>query len=84
MKTLEMNGTTVEMNDEGFLLDASQWTPEIGEALARESGLALGDQHLHQGDVPALPQGPRQAGGADRRAAEAPGVHLSPALENPS
>ena len=45
MKTLEMNGTTVEMNDEGFLLDAAKWTPEIGEALARESGLALGDQH---------------------------------------
>lgn len=46
MSTLQVNGTTVEVNDEGFLLDSSQWTTEVGEALAAESGIApLSDQH---------------------------------------
>lgn len=46
MNILEVNGTTVDVNDEGFLLDASQWTTEVGEALAREAGIAtLTDKH---------------------------------------
>ncbi len=46
MNALQVNGHTVEVNDEGFLLDSSQWTPEVGEALAREAGIAtLTDQH---------------------------------------
>lgn len=45
MKTLVTLGQTIEMNDEGFLLDAEQWTPEIGEALADDAGIALTDRH---------------------------------------
>ena len=46
MNTLQVNGTTVELNDEGFLLDSSQWTTEVGEAIAAEVGIApLDDQH---------------------------------------
>ena len=46
MNTLEVNGHTVELNDEGFLLDASQWTTEVGEALAAEVGIdPLSDKH---------------------------------------
>ncbi len=46
MNTLEVNGSTVELNDEGFLLDSSQWTTEIGEALAHGAGIApLNDKH---------------------------------------
>lgn len=45
MSTLEINGTALEMNDEGFLVDASQWTPEVAEALAADSGIALSDKH---------------------------------------
>ncbi len=46
MNTLEVNGHSVELNDEGFLLDSSQWTTEVAETLARESGIApLSDQH---------------------------------------
>ena len=46
MNTLEVNGNTVELNDEGFLLDSSEWTPEVGETLAREAGIApLTDKH---------------------------------------
>ena len=45
MKTLELNDKILQMNDEGFLLDSSEWTPEIGEALAREAGIELTDKH---------------------------------------
>lgn len=46
MNTLQVNGTTVGLNDEGFLLDSSQWTTEVGEALAADVGIApLSDQH---------------------------------------
>ena len=38
-------GTQVETNDEGFMLEAGQWTPAIGEAVAGELGLALTPQH---------------------------------------
>jgi TusE/DsrC/DsvC family sulfur relay protein len=36
MQTREYAGRAVELNDEGFLTDTSQWTPEIGEAIAKE------------------------------------------------
>ena len=46
MNTLQVNGSTVELNDEGFLLDSSQWTTDVGEAIASEAGISpLGDQH---------------------------------------
>lgn len=32
-------GEAVEVNDEGFLIDQTSWTPEVAEALAREAGL---------------------------------------------
>ena len=48
MPTHEYNGHVVEVNDEGFMTDSSQWTPEIGEAIAGEVGLApLGENHWH-------------------------------------
>ena len=45
MQTLEVNGHSVEMNDEGFLVDSAKWTPEVGEALAAQSGITLTDKH---------------------------------------
>ena len=46
MQTLEVNGHSIEMNDEGFLTDSGKWTPEVGEALAQSSGIAaLTDKH---------------------------------------
>lgn len=41
----EYRGHQVEVNDEGFLTDATQWTPEIGEAIAGEIGLKLTPEH---------------------------------------
>lgn len=46
MNTRDYAGHTVEINDEGFLLDAAQWTPEVAEALAEEAGVGpLTDRH---------------------------------------
>jgi TusE/DsrC/DsvC family sulfur relay protein len=46
MPAREYAGRVVETNDEGFLLDSSQWTPDVGEAIAREVGIwPLTDRH---------------------------------------
>ena len=41
----EYNGHQVTVNEEGFMTDASQWTPDIGEAIANEVGLTLTPDH---------------------------------------
>ena len=41
----EYRGHQVNVNDEGFLTNATEWTPEIGEAIAEEIGLALTPEH---------------------------------------
>jgi dissimilatory sulfite reductase related protein len=47
MATVNLNGTSVELNEEGFLVDPGIWNEEIALLLARhEEGLdALGDHH---------------------------------------
>jgi dissimilatory sulfite reductase related protein len=48
MSTHEYNGHVVDVNDEGFMTDSSQWTPGIGEAIAEEVGVApLREKHWH-------------------------------------
>jgi tRNA 2-thiouridine synthesizing protein E len=39
-------GTTVEVNDEGYLVDTSQWTREIAAEMAKEEGIELTDKHF--------------------------------------
>lgn len=39
-------GTTVEVNDEGYLVDNSQWTREIAAEMAKEEGIELTDKHF--------------------------------------
>ena len=38
-------GQTVEVNDEGYMVDASQWTKEIAAEMAKEEGIELTDKH---------------------------------------
>jgi TusE/DsrC/DsvC family sulfur relay protein len=46
MPTLEMKGQELEVNEEGFLLDSSKWTPEIAEMLAEKAGIGpLTERH---------------------------------------
>ena len=39
-------GQSVEVNDEGYMTDSSQWNREIALALAKEEGIELGDKHF--------------------------------------
>jgi tRNA 2-thiouridine synthesizing protein E len=44
--TREIAGKHIETSEDGFLLDSSQWTPQIGEELAKEAGVwPLTDRH---------------------------------------
>jgi tRNA 2-thiouridine synthesizing protein E len=36
---------TVDVNEEGYLTDPSQWSPELAAEMAAEVGLALTDDH---------------------------------------
>nr|NLD41112.1 TusE/DsrC/DsvC family sulfur relay protein [Actinomycetales bacterium] len=45
MPTATIAGTTVNLNEEGFLTEPTQWTDEIGAELAGYIGLAMTDEH---------------------------------------
>jgi len=39
-------GVAVEVNDEGYFTDPSQWTPEIAKDIAKDEGVELTDKHF--------------------------------------
>ena len=39
-------GKTVAVNEEGYMTDLSQWSPEIANELAKESNLELSPRHF--------------------------------------
>ncbi|MDP2424560.1 MAG: TusE/DsrC/DsvC family sulfur relay protein [Bacteroidales bacterium] len=41
-----MAGVTVQVNDEGYLEDPSQWTKEIAMEIANDLNIALTDKHF--------------------------------------
>ena len=42
---LEVEGSTLAVDFEGYLVDPSQWTEKVAEALAREEGVVLTEEH---------------------------------------
>lgn len=38
-------GNSIQVNDEGYLTDFSQWSREVGLAIAENEGIAMTDQH---------------------------------------
>ena len=38
--------TTVDVNDEGYLTDSEQWTPELARDIAQDQGITLTDKHF--------------------------------------
>lgn len=46
MKEIEVAGNRVELTDEGFLTDMSQWNEEVAKVLAQEEGIELTDKHF--------------------------------------
>ena len=45
MPTMEITGTTVDLNEEGYLTDRSQWNREVAAELAKDEGIELTDEH---------------------------------------
>lgn len=45
MATKNIAGIDVNVNEEGYLIDHLQWTREVGEAIAKEEGIELTEQH---------------------------------------
>lgn len=45
MPITTIGGSTVHVNDEGFLTDPSEWTEELATSLASQIGLDLTDDH---------------------------------------
>ena len=41
-----MTSPTIDVNDEGYLTDAGQWTPELAYQIARTQGVELTDKHF--------------------------------------
>ncbi len=39
-------GVNLEVSDEGYLADSSQWTEEIAKEIAKEEGIELTDKHF--------------------------------------
>ncbi len=39
-------GVSVEVNEEGYFNDPSQWTPEIAKEIAKDEGVELTDKHF--------------------------------------
>ncbi|MCD6091592.1 MAG: TusE/DsrC/DsvC family sulfur relay protein [Bacteroidales bacterium] len=39
-------GKSINVNEEGYLIDPSQWTKEIAIEMAKEEGLELSDKHF--------------------------------------
>jgi len=74
MSVSEQVATAVEFNEEGFMVDSAQWTPEIAERIAGEAGVGpLTDKHwkvltfcredaAQQGQSPGLRRISKQSG----------------------
>jgi dissimilatory sulfite reductase related protein len=46
MTTRTIAGSTIQVNNEGYLEDPSQWNREIAGELARENGIQLTEKHF--------------------------------------
>jgi tRNA 2-thiouridine synthesizing protein E len=41
----EVNGTTVETDEEGYITNLSEWTPELAEVIAKAEEVEMTDEH---------------------------------------
>jgi TusE/DsrC/DsvC family sulfur relay protein len=46
MATKNLAGVSVDVNDEGYMTDSSQWTKEVATAIAAEEGVELTEKHF--------------------------------------
>jgi len=45
MPQKQINGSVIDVNDEGYMTNHAQWNRDIAAALAQELGIALTDSH---------------------------------------
>ena len=45
MATKTIAGLNIDVNEEGYLTDASQWTKEVAAEIAKEEGIEITDKH---------------------------------------
>ena len=43
---VQVNGTVIDTDEEGFLLNPTQWTEEVADEIARQEGYELKDDHI--------------------------------------
>lgn len=43
---LDVNGTSIETTDEGYLVDANAWTEEVAHAIAAADEIEMTEQHM--------------------------------------
>jgi len=43
--TIEVNGKTFEVDEEGYLADRTQWEPAVADVMAKEDDCELSDSH---------------------------------------
>ena len=43
--SIEHNGKTIETDEEGYLTNLDDWTPELAEEMAKQEGIELTEQH---------------------------------------
>jgi dissimilatory sulfite reductase related protein len=46
METLVLKNEKIEVNEEGYLKNAAQWTPELAHEMAHEASITLTDKHF--------------------------------------
>ena len=46
MATKTFAGVNVDVTDEGYMTDSSQWNKDVAEAIATEQGVELTDKHF--------------------------------------
>ena len=45
MPQVGIAGETIDVNDEGYLTDSDQWTPDVAREIAQVEGIELNDKH---------------------------------------
>ena len=46
MKEINVAGITIQVDEDGYLVDSSQWNEDIAKELAKESEIELTDKHM--------------------------------------
>lgn len=46
MSQMIIDGATIDLNEQGYLTDMSQWTSGVAHKIAEEEGIALEDKHF--------------------------------------